>query len=91
MLAIPLARAWYEKRDRAWSPVREFGLSSLFVYWIHVEMAYGRPAVAIHRGLSFWEAAAATSALIVVLYWLVRVKAFVVPRLSAPGSRPASA
>ena len=91
MLAIPLARVWYEERDFARSPVREFGLSSLFVYWIHVEMAYGRPAVAIHRALSFWEAAAATAALTVVLYWLVRVKGFVAPRLSALGSRPASA
>jgi uncharacterized membrane protein len=91
MLAIPLARAWYEKRDRAWSPVREFGLSSLFVYWIHVEMAYGRPAVAIHRELRFWEALAATAVLMVVLYWLVRLKAFVAPRLSALSSRPASA
>ena len=91
MLAIPLARAWFEDRESSWSPVREFGLASLFVYWIHVEMAYGRPARAIHRELTFWEAAAATAALMVVLYWLVRLKAFVAPRLSALGSRPASA
>ena len=30
MLAIPLARAWYARRSSAWSPVREFGLASLF-------------------------------------------------------------
>ena len=91
MLAIPLARAWFEERESSWSPVREFGLASLFVYWIHVEMAYGLPAGPIHRALSFWEAAAATAALMVVLYWLVRLKALVAPRLSALGSRPASA
>ena len=52
-------------------------MASLFVYWIHVEMAYGRPSQAIHRGLSFGEAAAATLVLMVGLYGLVRLKAAV--------------
>jgi uncharacterized membrane protein len=86
MLAIPLARAWHEQRGTAWSPVREFGLASLFVYWIHVEMAYGRPAAALHRELSFWEASAATVALMVLLYGLVRVKTAVTSGWSRPQS-----
>ena len=77
MLAVPFARAWHERRAPGWSPVREFGLASLFVYWVHVEMAYGRPARALHRDLSFWEAAVATLALMVLLYGLVRLKAVV--------------
>ena len=93
MLAVPLARAWHERRAAVWSPVREFGVASLFVYWVHVEMAYGRPARALHRDLSFWEAAAGTLGLMVLLYGLVRLKAAVAPRLwpSAPGSRPVQA
>lgn len=74
LLAVPLARAWHERRAAAWSPVRELGVASLFVYWIHVEMAYGRPSDAIHRALTFWDAAAATLALTAVLYGLVRLK-----------------
>ena len=77
MLAVPLARAWQARRAAGWSPLREFGLASLFVYWIHVEMAYGRPAGALHRALGFWQALAATLALIALLYGLVRLKAAV--------------
>src|SRR5688500_3583656 len=55
MLAAPPARAWHAGRELAWSPVRELGVASLFVYWAHVEMAYRRPSKAIHRDLSFWE------------------------------------
>ena len=31
------------------SPLREFGRSSLFVYWIHVEMVYGVLSAPLHR------------------------------------------
>ena len=36
-----------------WSPVEEFGKSSLFVYWTHVEMVYGFISRPIRRNLSF--------------------------------------
>ncbi len=90
MLAVPIARAWHERRTLSWSPLREFGVASLFVYWIHVEMAYGRPSQSIHRGLSFGEAAAATLVLMVGLYGLVRLKAAVTsawPPKGRSGSR----
>jgi uncharacterized membrane protein len=83
MAATPLARAWVTSRPLAWSPLREFGVASLFVYWIHVEMAYGTPARPIHRALTVWEALAATLALMVLLYGLVRLKALAVPRLGS--------
>jgi uncharacterized membrane protein len=35
-----------------WSPLLEFGRSSLFVYWIHVELAYGIFSYPIHRRLT---------------------------------------
>lgn len=89
MLAVPIAHAWHARRELAWSPVREFGVASLFVYWVHVEMAYGRPSKAIHEALSFWQAAAATLALMVALYGLVRLKPVAGSWLSALGSRPA--
>ena len=36
-----------------WSPLEEFGRSSLFVYWIHVEMVYGFISRPLRRNLSF--------------------------------------
>ena len=35
------------------SPMQEFGIASLFVYWIHVEMVYGVVSTPIHRQLTF--------------------------------------
>lgn len=50
------------------------GRSSLFVYWIHVEMVYGLIAEPIKRTLPFWGAIAATLAMSVWLYVLVLAK-----------------
>src|SRR5690606_14170897 len=36
--------------------IEEFGRASLFVYWIHVEMAYGVISTPLHRNLSFESA-----------------------------------
>jgi uncharacterized membrane protein len=52
--AIPLAYAW-ERRPGAgqrWSPMRLLGLSSLFIYWIHVEMVYGLVSAPLHGALT---------------------------------------
>jgi uncharacterized membrane protein len=47
-----------------WSPLQQLGRSSLFIYWIHVEMVYGLISLRIHKGLSApqaWGAFAAFS------------------------------
>lgn len=71
--AIPVAYLW-----NAWasgrSPLRELGLSSLFVYWIHVEMVYGVVSIPIHRHLSFPQAVVGLVAFSIFIYWLVRLK-----------------
>jgi uncharacterized membrane protein len=36
----------------AWSPLQQLGRSSLFVYWIHVEMVYGLISLPLHKRLS---------------------------------------
>lgn len=38
---LGLAHAWMDGRRVPWSPLLQFGRTSLFVYWIHVELAYG--------------------------------------------------
>ncbi len=54
--------------------ITTLGRSSLFVYWIHVEMAYGGLAKPIKRALPLELSLAATVALCVVLYAIVRWK-----------------
>lgn len=85
--ALPLAYAW-----TAWRPGRsrivEFGIASLFVYWIHVEMVYGVPSLPIHRRLTFGQAIVAFVLFSFFLFWLVKVKDRLVSRPS--GLRVAS-
>ena len=54
---LPLAFAWEQAPWRGaisqWRPIEEFGQSSLFVYWIHVEMVYGFVSRPLRRSLSF--------------------------------------
>jgi uncharacterized membrane protein len=79
--ALPLAYAW-----NAWvpgrSPIAEFGIASLFVYWIHVEMVYGVLSLPLHGRLTFEQALLAFAAFSVFLFWLVKVKDRVVSRRS---------
>ncbi len=74
MAAVPVAFAWNERRPGGWSPLREMGFASLFVYWIHVELAYGRPANLIKGRLSFVEASVGYVILACILWALVRLK-----------------
>lgn len=65
--------------------VELLGRSSLFVYWIHVEMVYGVVAEPIKRTLPLWGSLVATLALCLVLYYIVcwkngRMKGVELPR-----------
>jgi uncharacterized membrane protein len=49
---------WWERRPSnrgGWSPVRQLGRTSLFIYWIHVEMIYGLVSLPIHHALTLTE------------------------------------
>jgi len=56
------------------SAIQDFGRSSLFVYWIHVEMAYGIFSAPIHRRLPFEGAMVGWLLLTLFLFALVRLK-----------------
>ena len=58
----------------ALEPVAALGRSSLFVYWIHIEMVYGVLAEPLKRQLALWQSLIATALLLIVLYWIVRLK-----------------
>ena len=56
------------------SPLVELGRSSLFVYWIHVEMAYGVLTAPLHRRLPLEQAYVGFLLFAMLLYGLVKAK-----------------
>jgi uncharacterized membrane protein len=52
--AIGAAYAWQSRPGglEKWSPIRQLGRSSLFIYWIHVEMVYGLISLPLHNALT---------------------------------------
>jgi uncharacterized membrane protein len=56
--AIGAAYAWASRAGNSgkWSPVRQLGRSSLFVYWIHVELVYGLVSRPLHHTLTLTQA-----------------------------------
>jgi hypothetical protein len=69
------------------SPLEVFGRSSLFVYWIHVEMVYGFLSGPLHRGLSLAGSFVAWAIFSGFLYALVLLKNRLVAR-SRPTAKP---
>lgn len=72
---------FYERRPRVlgrlwpWaSPMALFGQSSLFVYWVHVELVYGVFSNPLHRALPFWNAVAAFALFSLGMFLLVLLK-----------------
>jgi uncharacterized membrane protein len=52
--AISLSYAWASRpwsRGR-WSPMQQLGRTSLFIYWIHVELVYGLISRPLHQALT---------------------------------------
>ena len=78
VLVLPLAYLWERAPWRglvsSWSPVEEFGTSSLFVYWIHVEMVYGFISRPLRRALSLEGAVLAYVLFTAFLLGLVLLK-----------------
>lgn len=53
ILAMPLIWLWLQRPTSArWSPAVVFGRESLFVYWVHVELAYGFFTYPLQRNLA---------------------------------------
>lgn len=69
---VPMAFLWNGVAGRSW--LCEFGRASLFVYWIHVEMAYGVISMSLHRRLPLEQAYLGFVLLTALLFGLVRLK-----------------
>jgi len=55
--AIGVACLW-EQRSRTvgWSFMEQLGRTSLFIYWIHVELVYGLISLPLHKSLTLGQA-----------------------------------
>jgi uncharacterized membrane protein len=73
VLSLPVAYVW----NRAWagrSVLQEFGRASLFIYWIHVELAYGVLSGPIHKALTLSQAFLAYALFTVALFGAAKLK-----------------
>lgn len=71
MLMITFAYLWneYGVKER-WSWARQFGTTSLLVYWVHIELVYGRWFGFWKENLTNTECALAAAALIILMLLL---------------------
>jgi uncharacterized membrane protein len=83
MLGLAAINAVPASADRArvvLGPLEKLGRSSLFVYWIHVELVYGYAAWPIRHRLKLWEAAAAYAIFCTLMYGAVLLRDRIVDR-----------
>ena len=74
--AISLAYVWEQRPSagRRWSPLQLLGRSSLFVYWVHVELVYGLISRPLHRAFPLWGAWVALAVVCLFMLWLAAQK-----------------
>jgi uncharacterized membrane protein len=79
LMTLPLAYLWTGVW-KGWSPLVDFGRSSLFVYWVHVELVYGLLSRPISRTLSLPSALAGFALFTVFMYLVTLAKVRVLAR-----------
>ena len=87
--AVGLAYAWDLRPGAAqkWSPLQQLGRTSLFIYWIHVEMIYGVISMPLRKRLSLEMSCMALAIFCLFMLWCSIYKDRVVGRWKAQGSR----
>ncbi len=66
-LLAAAAFLWTGYLSVGWSWVRQLGTTSLVVYWVHIELVYGRWFDAYKTRLDIWQCVAAAAALMVAM------------------------
>lgn len=56
--AIGIAYLWHQRphADTRFSPLQQMGRTSLFIYWIHIELIYGLVVRPLHKSLTLGQA-----------------------------------
>jgi len=78
LLILAAAYVWtqYAATSSGWSWVRQFGTTSLLVYWVHVELVYGRWLPWCKSNLDVGQTALAAVVLIVLMLLLATAKTY---------------
>jgi len=76
-LLVAVAFAWtrYGAKD-GWSWVRQFGTTSLLVYWVHIELVYGRSLWFLKNGLTVPQTVISAICLIALMLALSTAKTY---------------
>ncbi len=69
LTAVIAMAYWWERLDlvHSWSPMEQLGRSSLFIYWIHVELVYGLISLHVHKRLTHAQAWVAYVAFVLLM------------------------
>lgn len=70
LLLLSFAHLWTRHSAGSWSWVRQFGVTSLLVYWVHIELVYGRWFWFWRESLSVAQVLACSAVLIVLMLFL---------------------
>ncbi|HKW98744.1 MAG TPA: heparan-alpha-glucosaminide N-acetyltransferase domain-containing protein [Bryobacteraceae bacterium] len=70
LLLLAFAFLWTKHAPERWSWVRQLGTTSLLVYWVHIELVYGRWLSAWHSNLTIGESTAAAAGMIGIMVLL---------------------
>ncbi len=76
MLAFAFVWTRYGSREDSWSWMRQFGTTSLLVYWVHIELIYGRWLWFWKTGLNVAQTVAAAITLILLMLALSTAKTY---------------
>ena len=93
LMLIPFAWVWNLAGASAkWSWVRQFGVTSLLVYWVHIELVYGRALGVLKESLTLAQTMAMAIGVIVLMLGisLARTNWPASGRLVAPRRAPSS-
>ncbi len=83
--AIGLSYAWESRpwSNGRWSPMQQLGRTSLFIYWIHVELVYGLISLPLHHALTLRQAAVAFAAFTLLMLLVSMAKSWLAERWGA--------
>jgi uncharacterized membrane protein len=71
LMLIAFSYVWnLQMSPQQWSWVRQFGTTSLLVYWVHIELVYGRWLGAFKENLNVGETVTAAAAVILLMLGL---------------------
>jgi hypothetical protein len=74
--AVGVVFAWESRPWRLFrfSPMEQLGRTSLFIYWIHVELVYGLISLKLHKSMNLGQACAALAAFTLLMLFVSLAK-----------------